>query len=270
MTEMFSVLTQVVWRRRFGLLWWSVGVLGLDALLAIAYPTIRNNSELDKTFAGLPPSVQAVLGIDAANKLTSPIGYLNSQYFANLLPIILLVFAIGLAAWCISGDEATGTLELLLANPVGRVRVAVERAGALILSLGLLSGVAALGLVALAPSTGLNKGLDPVRIVEATLATGLLALVFAAVAFAVGAASGIRPLAVSISASLAVALFVIEGLAEQVQWLRSVREASPWHWLLHSDPLSNGLTWQAWLLPSVISLILIAAGSVIFARRDLR
>jgi ABC-2 type transport system permease protein len=267
---MLAVLRQVLWRRRIGFLWWCLGVLGMDALLAVAYPTVRDNSALDKTFAGLPPSVQAVLGLDAANKLTSPIGYLNSQYFANLLPIILLVFAVGIAAWCISGDEAAGTLELLLANPVGRTRVAVERAGALMALLGGLAAVAALGLIALAPPTGLGKGLGPDRIVEATIATSLLALVFASVAFAIGAITGLRSLAVSCAATLAVALFVIEGLAEQVHVLRGLREASPWHWLLHSDPLRNGLTWQAWLLPSLTSLVLLAVGTVLFTRRDLR
>src|SRR5215469_14758444 len=98
---MLAVLSQVVWRRRLNLLWWSLGVLGLDALLAVAYPTVRDNAELDRTFAGLPPAVQASLGLDAASRLTSPAGYLNSQYFANLLPMVLLVFAIGLAAWSI-------------------------------------------------------------------------------------------------------------------------------------------------------------------------
>jgi len=63
-----------------------------------------------------PAGVQTLPGLSAANTLTAPIGYLNSQYFANVLPLILLVFAIGLGAWAISGDEAGGTLELLLAN----------------------------------------------------------------------------------------------------------------------------------------------------------
>lgn len=267
---MLAVFVQVLWRRRFSTVWWSLGVLALDALLAVSYPTVRNNSELDKTFAGLPPSVQTMLGLQGAALISSPTGYLNSQYFANLLPIILLVFGIGLAAWSVSGDEQAGTLELLLANPVSRVRVALERAVALGVLLGILTVVAALGLVVLAPSTGLNNGLGFDRMTEAAVATGLLAFVFASLAFAVGAATGGRSLAVATAASLAVALFAIEGIAEQVKPLQTVRAASPWHWLLHSDPLRNGLVWEAWLLPAATSLALIAAGAVLFARRDLR
>ncbi len=267
---MLAVFVQVIWRRRLSLFWWSLGVLAMDGLLGVAYPTVRDNSELDKTFAGLPPSVQAVLGLQGAAHITSPIGYLNSQYYANLLPIILLVFAIGLAAWAIGGDEAAGTLELLLANPVSRLRVAMERALAVISLLGVLTAIAALGLIALAPPTGLNHGLSSDKIVEASIATGLLVLVYASLAFAVGAATGARSLAVSISVSVAVALFAIEGVAAQVKTLQPVQAISPWHWFFHSDPLQNGLSLEAWFPPLVTSVVLVAAGALLFGRRDLR
>ena len=264
-----DVLLQVLWRRRLNLMWWSLGVLGVDVLLGVAYPTVRDNGELDKTFAGLPPGVQAALGLQAG-LITSPAGYLNSQYFANILPILLLVFGISLAAWSIAGDEGGGTLELLLANPISRLRLALERSGALILEIAALTAVAGLGLVALAPSTGLSKGLTPDRILEATVATGLLALTFAALAFAVGAATGSRSGAMSTAAAFAVALFMIEGLAEQVKVLRPIREASPWHWLLGSDPIRQGLLWQSWVPPVALSVAAVLVGSLVFTRRNLR
>lgn len=267
---MLAVLRQAVWRRRIGTLWWCLGLIGFAALLAVAYPTVRGNVALDQTFAGLPPGVLAALGLDAGSALTSPVGYLNSQYFANILPALFLVFAIGLAAWSISGDEAAGTLELLLANPVSRARVAAERAGALVVLLAILTAVAAATLVILAPAVGLDQGLDAGQIIAATVASGLLALTFAAVAFGLGAATGRRWLAVAISAALAVAGYVVEGLAAQVPALRPIRALSPWHWALGSAPLRHGLTWQSWLLPLVVSCVLAAIGAVAFARRDLR
>lgn len=264
-----NVLIQVVWRRRFALLWWSLGILGVDGILAVAYPTVRDNSELDKTFAALPPAVEAALGLQAG-ALTSPAGYLNSQFFANLLPVLLLVFAIGLGAWAISGDESGGTLELLLSNPISRTQVSIERSLALALSVTLLTAVAGLGLVVLAPLVGLDRGLGFDRLLEAAAATGLMALTFAALAFATGAASGSRGAAISVASAAAVALFMIEGLAEQVQVLRPIREASPWHWLLGTDPIRQGLLWRSWVLPVVVTTILVMCGTAVFARRDLR
>ena len=267
---MLAIMRQVVWRRRLSTMWWALGVIGFAALLAVAYPTVRDNSALDKTYAGLPPSVQAALGLDPNTALTAPAGYLNSQYFANVLPALFLVFAIGLAAWSISGDEAAGTLELLLANPVGRWRVAAERAGALIVLLAIVTAISAATLVVLAPAVGLDRGLGTDRMVDATVSTALLALTFAAVAFGVGAATGMRSAAIAVASALAVAGFVVEGLAAQVPALRPIRAASPWHWLLGSNPLVHGLTWQAWLLPLVVTLALMAIGTAAFARRDLR
>jgi ABC-2 type transport system permease protein len=265
-----TILWQVVRRRRTSLIWWSVGLVLFVGLLAIAYPTIRDNNELDKTFAGLPPSVQTLLGLSAANTLTSPIGYLNSQYFANVLPLILLVFAIGLGAWAISGDEAAGTLELLVSNPVSRTRVALERAASLVVLLAVLTTVAAAALLVLAPATGLNQGLPLERIVEATAACGLLALAFAAAAFAVGAVTGRRSPALASAATLAIAGYVIEGLAAQLKPLQTIRALSPWHWFLDSDPLRHGLTLEAWLPAVSVTVILIGLGTTLFRVRDLR
>lgn len=267
---MGAVLWQMIRRRSLSTLWWALGLAAFAALLALAYPTIRGNKELDATFAGLPAGVQAALGLGAGNSLTAPIGYLNSQYFANVLPAVYLIFAIGLASWSVAGDEAAGTLELLLSNPVGRYRVALERAAGLVILLAALTAVSVLTLALLAPPFELTHGLGLTDMAAATVASALLALTFAAVAFCAGAASGRRSLATSLAAFLAVAGFVVEGLGAQVKPLQPIRSISPWHWALGTDPLRNGLTWESGLLPLAVSLVLLLAGALIFGRRDLR
>ncbi len=199
---MGSVAWQAIRRRRASLLWWSIGIAALATLLALAYPTVRGNSELDKTFANLPPGVESLLGLGDGNVLSSPAGYLNSQYFANLLPIMLLIFATAMAAWSVAGDEAAGTFELLVTNPISRTRVALARLAALTASLSVLATLAVLPLIALAPSTKLNKGLTNGHLIAATLAATLTALTFATVAFAVGAASGHRAAAIGTASAL--------------------------------------------------------------------
>jgi ABC-2 type transport system permease protein len=240
------------------------------ALLAVAYPTVRDNSELDKTFANLPNGVEALLGLSGGNLLSSPTGYLDSQFFSNILPIMLLVFAVGPAAWSVAGDEAAGSLELLLANPVGRVRVALARFGALVILLTGLTAVCVGALIVLAPAAGLNKGLPAGHVAAGAIASALLALTFAAVAFAVGAATGSRPAALSAAAALAVTGYVLEGLAQQIHALHPVGAVNPWHWLLANDPLGHGLTWRTWIPPLIATVVLAVAGLPRFASRDIR
>jgi beta-exotoxin I transport system permease protein len=265
-----SVMSHALRRRRASLLWWAVGLAGLAALLALAYPTVRGNTELDSTFANLPPGVEHLLGLGDGNVLTAPAGYLDSQFYANILPLMLLVFAVGMAGWSVAGDEAAGTFELLVANPISRVRVALARLAALVALLAVLAAVSAAVLIALAPGTGLDHGLSAGRFVAATLAAALLALAFAAVAFAVGAATGRRSAALAAAAALAVAGYLVEGLAHQVPVLRPLRAANPWHWLLATDPLRYGLTWQAWVPPLSATVLLIGVSLPRLARRDLR
>lgn len=267
---MTSVLAHMLRRRATGVFWWAVGLAALVALLALAYPTVRGNSELDKTFADLPPGVAALLGLAEGNPLTSPAGYLDSQFFANLLPMSLLIFAIGAAAWTVAGDEAAGTFELLVANPVSRTRVALARFAGLVALLAALAAISAATLAALAGPTGLTPGVSIARIVAATLAAALLALVFATVAYAIGATTGSRPAAIAVAAALAVAGYVAEGLSHQVPALRPTRFLNPWHWLLAEDPLRNGLTWRTWLLPVATVVVLLLASLPILRRRDLR
>lgn len=267
---MLPVLTHALWRRRLGLAWWALAVAGMCALLAVAYPTVRDNNDLDKTFANLPPGIEALLGLSGGNLLSSPTGYLDSQFFANILPVMLLVFAIGRAAWSVAGDEAAGSLELLLANPVGRGRLALARLGAVVLLLAGLGTVCVLSLVALAPATGLNRGLPATHLVAAAVAAGLLALSFAAVAFAVGAATGSRPAALGAAAALAVGGYVLEGLSQQVHALHPIGTVNPWHWLLAGDPLRHGLTWHTWVPPVAATVAVTLLSLPRLARRDLR
>jgi ABC-2 type transport system permease protein len=129
--------------------------------------------------------------------------------------------------------------------------------------------VAALTLIALAPTTGLDEGLTGGHLVAATLAATLVALTFAAVAFVIGAATGRRSAALGIASALAVAGYVVEGLTQQVPAFQALRGGNPWHWLLSDDPLRHGLTWHTWALPLVTTIILIAAAMPRLTRRDL-
>jgi ABC-2 type transport system permease protein len=263
-----TIVTRGLVRRRAGLFGWCLGLIGVVALLALAYPTVRDDQELDRTFAGLSPGVRQLLGLSAGAGITSPIGYLNSQFFANLLPVMLLVLAISAGAWAIAGDEASGTLELLLANPVSRPRLAMARAACVAVMVALLTATTALALLVAAPPAGLTAGVSGSRLVAATVAAGLAALAYAAVAFAVGAATGHRGAAVATAGALAVIGYVVEGLAPVVRVLRPIRAVSPWHWLLGNDPLRAGLAWQAWLLPLLAAVVLVALGTALFGRRD--
>lgn len=269
MSAVLSIVAHGLRRRRTALIGWCLACAALVTLLAVAYPTVRGDTTLDATFAGLSPGVQQLLGLTGGDGITSPVGYLNSQFFTNVLPVMLLALATSAAAWAIAGDEAAGTLELLLANPVSRSRVALSRAVYVLATLAITGAATALALLAAAPRVGLAPQASPGHLVAATLACVLMALAYAAMAFAVAAGTGNRAAALATAAGLAVIGYVTEGLAPAIRALRPVRALSPWHWMIAGDPLASGLTWQNWAAPVVVAAAFVVLGTVLFAHRDL-
>jgi hypothetical protein len=81
------------------------------------------------------PEVQSVVDY------SSGIGYLGIELFSLMLPGLLIAAAVGAGARAIAGEEEHATLDLLLANPISRTRVALEKAGAMFIMLSLLSFV---------------------------------------------------------------------------------------------------------------------------------
>jgi ABC-2 type transport system permease protein len=130
------VLTQMISSRRRSTVWWSVGMAVLVVGIASAYPSARDSGEgLESYMDSLPDGVVELFGATAG--IGTPVGYLNSQLYANLLPLLLIVMGVGAGSWAVAGAEADGTLEMLLANPVTRTRVAVERLLGLVMLFGL-------------------------------------------------------------------------------------------------------------------------------------
>ena len=105
-----------------------------------------------------------------------------------MVPLLLLVAAIGAGAGAIAGEEERGTLELLLANPVSRTKVVLEKSVALVAEIAGLGFVLWLALLvgALLTSMDISAG----HLAAATLSAVLLALAYGAIALLLGAATG--------------------------------------------------------------------------------
>src|SRR5512133_1560706 len=251
---------------RRGFLWWSLGLIGFVALIVSVYPTVHSNPSLNKLAEDYPEALQAFIAFGGAVDYSSAAGYLGIELFSLMVPLLLLVAAIGTGAGAIAGEEERGTLELLLANPVSRRRVVLEKALALALE------VAALGLVlwlalwvgALAADMDISAG----HHAAATLSAVLLALAFGSIAILLGAATGRRALAIGVTAAAGVAAYLVNGLAPLVDALEVPQKLSPFYHYAAGDPLRHGLSPSHVAVLVVIAVIATALAPVAFSRRD--
>jgi ABC-2 type transport system permease protein len=262
-----SVLLKTLRDTRQSLLWWSLGLVGLVAMLTSVYPSVRDNESMKKLVEQYPEALKAFIAFGGSVDYSSGAGYLGSELFSFMVPLLLLVAAIGAGARAIAGEEERGTLDLLLANPISRRRLVLEKLGALVAELALLAVVLWCALAVGAGAANMGIGLD--KLAAATVDATLLALLFGVLALLVGCMSGRRAPAVAVPAAAAVAAYLVNALAAIVSWLEPVQKASPFYHYVAGDPLRHGFA----LGHSVLLLLAIAVVSALapfaFAGRDL-
>jgi ABC-2 type transport system permease protein len=226
-------------------------VLMVAAIVAI-YPSIGHNPSLTKLVKSYPGTLKAFIGFGGVVDYSSAIGYLGIELFSLVLPGLLVAAAVAAGARAIAGEEEQATLDLLLANPLSRRRLVLEKAAALAAS---------------AAAAGLDVTVG--HLAAAAAATGLLGLLYGAIALAVGAASGRRGLALAVSGAAAGAAYLANALGSLVGALTPLRQASPFYQYGAVDPLRHGLTFAHASPLAAGTVFLIAVAVVVFARRDL-
>jgi ABC-2 type transport system permease protein len=265
-----TLLVRFVRDRRRSFLGWSVAAVLLILMTVVFYPTIRDQPSITDAVKAMPDALKATFGLDDAVPLSSPEGYLQGRLFALTLPVALVIFAISLGARAIGGSEEDGDLELLLAHPVSRTRVALER-GAAVAALVVGLGVVFTALLfALAPPFGALDGIPIGRVVAACAGAVTLALAHGAVAFTTGALTGRRSTAVAVGTAVAAGGYLLQGLLAAARSPDAARFLSPWHWYLRHNMLVEGVDPVAFLLPLAAVLVLAVVAVVGFGRRDLR
>ncbi len=253
-------------RRSLG--WWVLGIILLCAVMTSFYPSISTNEAIQDYMDAFDPDLLALFGFTDIVDVTSGAGYLSAEMFSFMVPLLLIIFAIGLGASAIAGEEDKRTIEILLSEPISRRRVLLQKYAFLLAASVLLATAVWLSLAIGAIIVNMEVGM--VNLVAAITSSTLLGIAFGSLAFAVGAITGSRGLSVGVSAGTAVATYVINTLASIVDILEPARWLSPFFYHGGNSPILNGLDPLHVLLLITVIVVPTIAGYVAYQRRDLR
>ena len=243
---------------------WTFGLAVYAFAMGAVFTSIHTNPLFDQIAKNYPEALKSLFQM---SDYTTGVGYMRVEVVAVIAPLLVITFSILWGGDLLAGEEDRGTLDLLLANPVSRSRVFLEKFAALALGMFAAAGGLVLGLVVGSPLFDLKLG------TSACLATGvsiaLLALLFGTLALALGAATGSRGIARGLTVLVVVVAYLVSGLADLVTWLKQVRPFSPWYHAMATDPLGTG--WHLWHLVALlgVTVVIAAVGALAFERRDL-
>lgn len=262
--------------RRVSMIWWAVGI-GLTIVLTVSiYPSMRNNTGLQEYAESSSDMAKAFAG---TTDFISPVGYLNSQLFFLMLPIILGIFAISLGSDALAGEEGRGTLDLLLSTPLSRRKAVLEKFATMTAGTVIQAFIMFIVMLLTALAVSMNKTfimdngtvlppLDLLHLTEATVSLTLLALMLGCLALLLGAATGSKGLAIGVAAAIGLGSIVLNSVALIVNSLKPWRKLLPTYYYNGRDPLIYGMDWHALVLLALTAAFL-GATLWFFDRRDL-
>lgn len=252
--------------RRRALLGWSLGFAVYIAINVASFPSIEGSSDIDKLVEDYPESLKRLFGISGINLSTGP-GYLDSQLFNLVLPLLAIVLAIGSGSKTLAGEEDDGRLELTFAYPVRR------RDGVVAKGLASALEVAAVCLVSFAVIAGFGAIIDLdlrfERLAGALFGIALLGVLHGMLSLAVAGVRAGRGLAIAVPAGLAAFGYLVNGLYMQTAWLEPFRFLSTFWWLGQS-PLSLGVEYARLLVLGGAAALALGAAALLIERRDLQ
>jgi ABC-2 type transport system permease protein len=195
-------------------------------------------------------------------------GFLQAEIFSITAPVVFGVLGVLIGARAIAGEEEKNTMDLLLANPVARSKVIIEKTIALIgysFALGTVTFVGTWATVALA-----EPELATANIAATSVLVTLLGLVFGGFALLVGAVTGKSRIASYATSGLILVSYFLWSFMPLSENFAGWAKVSPFHYYLGSDPLVNGMNWGHAAVLTGMFVVLVAASLPAFQRRDVR
>jgi ABC-2 type transport system permease protein len=240
---------------RRSLLGWTIGSAFLGMGYASAYPSQKDNTD------GIPKGLRQSMNIDG-----TAAGYLNAAEFGLVLPLLLLIYSIAAANRATASDEESGQLDLLLAHPITRTKVLLQRFAGVASGAVLISFFIWLALLAMRDSAELTS-ITPTEFLAQCVSLALLACTFGALAMAFGGTSGRRSHVLAGTAVIAIVTYAMHSIAGTLDadWLSYF---SPFYYYIGGEPLRNGFQWADCGVLALLTAVFLAIGVAGFNRRD--
>jgi ABC-2 type transport system permease protein len=212
-----------------------------------------------------PDGLTAAIG--GANMAT-PEGWLQGETFVITGPIVMFALTIAIGSRALAGEEQRHTMGLLMASPISRSRIILEKTLLMVIYALILGTATFIGTWLGALIGGLGVSVE--GMVAASLLLVLLGLVIGGVTLLLGAATGKPSIATYGGVGVGLISYVAFSFLPLSDRLADWAEFSPFHFYLGSDPLVNGMNWGHAGVLTGLFIILVAASIPLFQRRDLR
>ena len=241
--------------------WWTLGFAAFAAWMIVAVNQLASKMNALFASAQSSPAISILKNIGGGSSAELN-GLLLGAMF-ELMPVLLMAFAVTqVNRW--SADEDEGRLEIVLSTPRSRTAVLLGRFAALATAT-VIVGVVTLVTAAVAAAVG-GVALDGGNLAAATLGMIPLGLLIAAIGYL--AAGWLRTAAdTGLLSFLLAAWFFISFIGPDLKWPDATLRLSPFYY--YGTPLLHGMALANLAVVIGVGAVALALGSWRFARKDI-
>lgn len=259
-----SIFIKTVHEKRWMIVAWSFGMIALAALTMAFYPSFSQLGA-DEFVNSVPESLRTLIG--SVESFKSIPGYVAQQIYGPQIPIMTIILAVVLYIGIGVGEEDRGTLQTLMAQPVTRTQIYLQKLGAGAIVLTVVS--IAVGIGVLGGVLGLGEQISLLRLLQATCMLALLNIVYGVIAYAIGMGTGKKALAIAASSAYAFLSFFISSLAPSVKPLQPLQKFSMFYYYNKPEVIVHGIDATNLVIIVVVIAVLSFIGLIGFLRRDI-
>jgi len=247
-----------------GLMFWGLGIIATDLMIASFFPTVKKMPELmDQYVEALPKEISIWFG--DLSSIGTPEGFLNVELFSFMFPFAFIAYSITVGTNIIAGEEKNKTIDILISNPINRSNLIIQKFLAMSTLITIFCIIAWIGFIFALPIMKVNL----FNLAQMCVNLALIAIFFGSIAILIGSITGKTGISTGISGGIAFITFLINGLVKLSTDFEPIKYISPFFYYSDSNALINGLN-VIHLLTLVSSIVLIIYLSIYFYKdRDL-
>lgn len=258
-----NTFLKTLFDKRWSTLIWFLVFAAFCVFIVVLFPTFKDS--FGEALKDTPDSLKSLLG--EASDYQNINGFIDIQVI-NQMIFMTIIMSVVLGTALLAGEETSGSLQTLLTQPISRTKVywskfAALAALTLIACAGIFIGTWVGGLL-----IGEAGNLNLTRLLQATLMTWLVTLLFAALAFMIGGINGRKGLAGIVTGFLAFTLYIITALSNTAEFLKSINNLSPFKYFNTPSVMKTGLDVENLIILTAATIVIATIGWLVFRRRD--
>lgn len=264
---MILMLLFKTWRDHWkSVLSWAGVVVAMTSLQLSVFPSIAKTADAAQQFIDAYP--EAFKKIFRMEDYTSGPGFLSTELFSLMLPLVLIAVGATWGASATAEEEEKGTADLLFTLPVSRLKVMASKMLATISVLIFIGVVIFVNLYFGAKIVNLEVNFS--YVLAAILSSVALGAFFSGIAFTLGSLTGKKGVSLGATSAVGLLSFVFFSLAPLVDNFDFVAPINPFEWAIGGNILFDGPDWQGFIKLVVGALLFYASATYIFMKKDIK